>query len=63
MGRGNERLFTRSWSHDQDGSHAYMYMYMAKTCQKSSTLEPVADFPETWYVALGTPAHYSLFKC
>ena len=20
------------------------------------------DFHETWYVALGTPAHYSLFK-
>ena len=21
-----------------------------------------ADFPETWYVALGTPAHHNLFK-
>ena len=36
--------------------------YMVKTLQKSSSLEPVADFHETWYVASGTPAHHSLFK-
>ena len=29
---------------------------------KSSSPEPAADFHETWYVALVTPAHQSLFK-
>ena len=41
---------------------AAMPIYMVKTLQKSSTPEPEADFHETWYVASGTPAHYSLFK-
>ena len=25
LGRGNERLFTASWSHDQDGRHAHIW--------------------------------------
>ena len=40
---------------------AAMPLY-GKTRQKSSSLEPVADFHETWNVALGTPAIHSLFK-
>ena len=35
---------------------------MVKTLQKSSP-EPAGRFNETWYVALGTPAQHSLFKC
>ena len=31
-----------------------------KNLQKSNS--PEADFPETWYVASGTPAHHSLYK-
>ena len=34
--------------------------YMVKTLQKSPNRW--IDFHETWYVALGTPAHHSLFK-
>ena len=30
---------------------------MVKNGQKSSSMEPWADSHETWYVALGTPAH------
>ena len=33
-----------------------------KNLQKSSSLEPQANFHETWYVASGTPAHHSLLK-
>ena len=35
---------------------------MVKTFQISSSLEPAGRFPLNWYVALGTPAHHSLFK-
>ena len=34
-----------------------------KNLKKSSSPEPAADFHETWYVALGTPAHHSSYKC
>ena len=40
MDKGNESLFMGSWSHDQDGHHAYI---MVKTVQKSSR-EPVVRF-------------------
>ena len=33
-----------------------------KTLQKSSSRNQWADFHESWYVALMTPAHHSLFK-
>ena len=36
--------------------------YIVKTLLKSSP-EPAGRFNETWYVALGTPAQHSLFKC
>ena len=36
--------------------------YMVKTLQNSSLRNRQANFYETWYVALGTPAHHSLFK-
>ena len=39
MGRGNETLFATSRSHDQDGRLAHIYV--VKTLQKSSSLEPV----------------------
>ena len=26
MGRGNESLFTGSWSHDQNGHHTHIYV-------------------------------------
>ena len=35
--------------------------YMVKTL-KNLLRNRRADFHETWYVALGTPAHHSLFK-
>ena len=59
MGRGDESLIAKSRSHDQDGRHAHIWK---KTTQKSSSPEMVADFHETWYVALGTSAHHSLIK-
>ena len=47
--QGNANLMTWCWSHDQDGRHAIYFKNPSK-------------IHETWYVALGTPAHHSLFK-
>ena len=33
-----------------------------KPFKKSSSLEPMPNCNETWYVAFGTPAHHSLFE-
>ena len=51
------------YKHDSDHmtKMAAMSIY-GKNFQKSSSLEPRADSHETWYVAMGTPAHHSLLK-
>ena len=36
--------------------------YMVKTLQNVLLLNRWFDFHETWYIALGAPAHHSLFK-
>ena len=59
LGRGNEILFAASGSHDQDGRHAHIW---SKPFKNLLLQNRRADFHETWYVALGTPAHHSLFK-
>ena len=41
MGWGNESLFKRSWSHDQDGRHAIY----GKKLKKSSSPEPKGRWP------------------
>ena len=57
--QGNENLMSRCCSHDQDGRHAHI---LQKTFKILLLQNPQADFYETWYVALGTPAHHSVFK-
>ena len=59
LGRGNDILFAASGSHDQDGRHAHIWYKPFKNLLLQNRR---ADFHETWYVALGTPAHHSLFK-
>ena len=59
LGRGNDILFMESGSHDQDGRHAHIW---SKPFKNLLLQNRRADFHETWYVALGTPAHHSLFK-
>ena len=58
MGRGNESLFTGSWSHDQDGHHAHI---MVKTLQKSSSPEPVGQFPRNLVCSTGnlSPSYFA----
>ena len=58
MDMENENVFVASGSHDQHGRHAHMVKHL----QKSSSLELVDRFHETWYVVSGTLAHQSLFK-
>ena len=57
--QGNENLMTWCWSHDQDGRHAHIWQ---KTFKNLLLCNRQADFYETWYVALGAPAHHNLFK-
>ena len=57
--QGNKNLMTWCWSHNQDGSHAHIWL---KPFKNLLLWNQQADFHETWYVALGTPAHHSLFK-
>ena len=56
--QGNENLMTWCWSHDKDGRHSPIWQKSVKNLPRN----PRADFHETWYVALGTQAHHSLFK-
>ena len=42
-------------SHDQDVRHAHIWLKPFKNLLQNWQ----ADFHETWYVALGTPAHHS----
>ena len=57
--RGNEIFFPASGSHDQDGRHAHIWY---KPFKNLLLQNKHADFHETWYVSLGTPAHHKLFK-
>ena len=57
-GNGNGNAYDRG---DYNSSFALRAVELKKL-KKSSSLERKADFHETWYVASGTPAHYSLFK-
>ena len=57
--QGNEKLMTWCWSCDQDGCHAHIWY---KPFKNLLLRNRQADFHETWYVALWTPAHHSLFK-
>ena len=59
LGRGNRILFAACGSHDQDGRQAHIWQKPFKNLLLRNWS---ADFHETWYVASGTPAHYSLFK-
>ena len=59
MGRVNESLIAKSWSHDQDGATP---IHMVNTLKNLLLQNRQADVHETWYVAFGTPAHHSLFK-
>ena len=58
LGRGNEKLFTASGSHDQDDCHAHIWQKPFKNLLQNRR----TDYHETWFVASGTPAHHSLFK-
>ena len=60
LGRGNETLFDmHAGSHDQDGRHAHIWW---KPFKNHLLRNRRTDFHETWYVALVTPAHHSLYK-
>ena len=50
MGWGNESLFKRSWSHDQDGRHAHICQ---KTFKNLLLRYQKADDFKTWYAASG----------
>ena len=41
MGRGNESLFKRSWSHDQDGCHAHICISFFFNIFYSGTKRPM----------------------
>ena len=59
LGRANESLFAASWSHNQDSRHTNIW----QTPFKNLLLwNRQVDFHETWYVALGTPAHHKWLK-
>ena len=58
LGRGNEILFAISWSHDQDGRQDHIRWKPFKNLLRKRQ----ADFHETWYVALWTPAHHSFLQ-
>ena len=59
MDQGNKSLFKRSWSHDQDGHHAHIYIYwpsLPRVCLHMSNDTP-------WQVKLifySTPTAYKL---
>ena len=59
MGWGNESLFERSWSHDQDGRHAHISL---KTLKNLVLRKQKADDLELWYAASGARVLASLFK-
>ena len=54
-------LVTRPDNMDETVPHTHTYMI--KTLQKSISPEPLDRFDETCYVAIGTSAYHSLFKC
>ena len=56
--QGNENQWTWCWSHDQDGGQAHIWLKPFKNLLRNWW----TDFCQTWYVALGTPAHHCLFK-
>ena len=43
--------------------HTHTHTYMIKILQKSASPEPLDCFEESCYVAIGTSAYHSLFKC
>ena len=49
LGRGNESLFKRSWSHDQDGGHAHLWL---KPLTNPLLQNQKADDLGTWCIAL-----------
>ena len=49
LGRGNESLYVRPGSHDQDGRHAHM----VKTLQKTSSSEPAGRFSRNLVCSIG----------
>ena len=56
MGRGNESLFTGSWSHVQVGSHAHIWV---KTLKESSSPEPEGRFPRNLVCSiLSSPLYF-----
>ena len=55
---GGKKVFSRHLGHITKMAATPIY---GKNPSKSSSLEPAGRFP-TWYVALGIPAHHSLFK-
>ena len=59
LGWGNESLFKWSWSHDQDGRHAHIWL---KPLKNRFLQNQKADDLGTWYVALGLWGLPSLFK-
>ena len=59
MGWGNESLFKRSRSHDQNGRHAHI---MVKTLKILLLRNQKADDLESWYAASGAQVIPSLFK-
>ena len=64
MAWGNESLFAGSRSPGQDGQdgrHAHIWE-KKKTLKNLPLQDHQADCLETWYLALGTRAHHSLFK-
>ena len=54
LGRGNESLFKWSWSHDQDGRHAHIWL---KPFKNLLLQNQKADDLRTWYVTLGCRAY------
>ena len=60
IGWGNESLFKRSWSHDQDDRHANIYMVKTVT---NLLRNQKADDLKTWCAASGARVLPHLFKC
>ena len=54
----DEILFIKSGLHAQHGCITHKCSKMLKNFLQN----PLADIPETWYVASGTLAHHILFK-
>ena len=61
IGRGNQCIYEKSKSHDQDGGHAYIFK---KKCIffKNLLLNRWTDFNETWHEASMTQVVQCIYK-